>query len=632
MKYQFIIFILLPLSLWANDPQYDVRFIPAELIENANAVIRQSETRFVVESPGTATEYRKMIVTRFNDRAGYDQLYIPYDMNSTIKGKVKVNLYDRSGNTIRKLGKDEFVDRAAVDDVSLYTDSRYLHGDLTYGTYPYTIEYEYTIQHKGIQSYPSWYVQSYATSVQQAHYVLLLPNEMKFYQKQFNFEPTEVVQREGTGNKHTWMVSNLPAIKHEAYAPGAIKILPLMLVAPEQFEVEGYRGSMRDWSSFGKFMHELNEGRDELSPRMQRTVLGLVENVQTDEEKVAILYKYLQENMRYVSVQLGIGGWQTYDAEYVENNKYGDCKALTNFMKGMLKVADIEAYPALVTADERDYLPTEDFTYPMFNHVILNVPSTNTWLECTSHTAPFGYLGSFTEDRPVLVYNETGGVLMRTPAIPDADNHVQHHTRIELAEDGSATIQNTMKYTGIPHETFRQVQAAEWSETDLRDWFVDYAELPVGKLRDLTMTVSETEPRATLTYQLDVNRFGSKAGKRMFVPLNALHALERQLPPDDDRTQPIQIHTGYVVTDTVVLQLPVGITVESMPDATQQISTEFGTYEYEIVKHGDALHYHRRLHLQPVDITSERYAALRDFYNDIARQDKAKLVLKVGKT
>ena len=66
------------------------------------------------------------------------------------------------------------------------------------------------------------------------------------------------------------------------------------------------------------------------------------------QTKVAVLYNYLQQNTHYVGIQLGIGGWQTYDAAYVATKKYGDCKALSNFMISLLKEAGIKGHAVVI--------------------------------------------------------------------------------------------------------------------------------------------------------------------------------------------------------------------------------------------------------------------------------------------
>ena len=101
---------------------------------------------------------------------------------------------------------------------------------------------------------------------------------------------------------------------------------------------------------YGILMNRLYEGRDILTPEVKSEIRALTANATSDTEKVHIVYDYLQKNTRYVSVQLGIGGWQPFDAEYVYENKYGDCKALTWFMKSMLETIGIKSYPALVSA------------------------------------------------------------------------------------------------------------------------------------------------------------------------------------------------------------------------------------------------------------------------------------------
>src|SRR5690606_2173354 len=144
-------------------------------------------------------------------------------------------------------------------------------------------------------------------------------------------------------------------VKSEPYCPAASELLPTIMVSPSLFEAESYTGSMSSWNDFGIFMNMLYQGRDELTPIMKANVGELTANAKTDREKIDALYRYMQKNMRYVSVQLGIGGWQPFDAKYVEANKYGDCKALSNFMKALLKEVGIPAYPVLIYNGEKPF-------------------------------------------------------------------------------------------------------------------------------------------------------------------------------------------------------------------------------------------------------------------------------------
>src|SRR5690606_27634424 len=122
----------------------------------------------------------------------------------------------------------------------------------------------------------------------------------------------------------------------------------------------------------------------------------LIAGVTDEKEKISILYKYLQQNTRYISIQLGVGGWQPFDAAYVAKNGYGDCKALTNYMQSLLKTAGIPSYYTVVYAGSSGYAQNrfvEDLPSNQFNHVILCVPGMKdtTWLECTSQQSPPGY-------------------------------------------------------------------------------------------------------------------------------------------------------------------------------------------------------------------------------------------------
>src|SRR5690606_16092221 len=118
-----------------------------------------------------------------------------------------------------------------------------------------------------------------------------------------------------------WEVKNLKAVVREAYSPGLRQIAPLVLFGPTEFEMQQYKGNMATWQDLGKFIYALKQGCDVLPDNVKQQVRDLTAGVNEPYEKVKKLYEYLQANTRYISIQLGIGGWQPFDAKYVAEKK-----------------------------------------------------------------------------------------------------------------------------------------------------------------------------------------------------------------------------------------------------------------------------------------------------------------------
>jgi len=607
----------------ANNPIYAVDNIPDSLLVSANTVIRFAQQQYVVKDIGKAAEKIKEVITILNDKSDAADLRVYYDQFTKV-GKIKAKLYDANGKKIRDIHKDEINDFAAFDGFSIYNDLRLKHVDFTYGSYPYTIEYEYEITHNGLQSYAVWSPQTYKTSVEKSIFELSLPATMDFRFKAFNLEyQPKIVDKEGQ-KKYAWQLLQQSVIAKETNAPDTYQPLPVLYTLPNDFEVDGYKGNMETWESFGRFMYQLNHNRDNLSPTMVKKVKSLTADATTNQEKIAILYQYLQENMRYVSVQLGIGGWQTFDADYVEKNKYGDCKALTNFMKGMLKTAGIKAYASLITAGDQRMDIEENFTSPFFNHVILNVPDEDIWLECTSTNNPVNYLGRNTENRPTLLITEKGGILTKTPAI--TNNLQTGKTKIALKEDGSAIVICATKLTGKLHEFFRYLVNNK-GQVEQEKWFLKNQEFPAFKVEKLDLSVDNLTPTANCNYTINVKRYASKAGKRMFIPLNLVNKMSRSLPKDDNRQQPFELKTSYEDSDEITFQLPSSYKVESLPKNIKPITSPYGTYSVEIIEKEDTIIYKRNLKINSITVPASEYNAVRDFYKKIKKLDQTKLVL-----
>src|SRR5436190_7988316 len=420
-----IIFLLMSFSSFAGDGEYAVSKIVPTLLKNANAVLRLEDIKFEILSPKEAIETNHYVITILNENGddwadfveGYDKLR---EINS-----VEGFLYDENGKQLKKVKTKDLQDISGVSDYSLIDDNRIKRHNFYYKVYPYTIEYEVVLHYKNTLFFPRWIPQGgEKLSVEHSQISIISPIDYQFRYKAFRFNDEPVAIIEKNKKTTTWIAKNMPAIVKEPYGPLWHDITTAVIFGPTEFQIEDYKGNMKSWQDFGKFVYALKEGRDRLPDNIKQTIHQIADGINNSIEKIDRLYEYMQKNTRYISIQLGIGGWQPFDATYVATKGYGDCKALSNYMYSILKEAGITSYYTLIKAGRNGEYITDDFPSQQFNHVILCVPvkKDTVWLECTDQTLPAGYLGDFTCNRYALLINENGGNLVRTPKYGLTDN------------------------------------------------------------------------------------------------------------------------------------------------------------------------------------------------------------------
>lgn len=600
-----------------------------DIKSSSNVVVRNSSLEFEIISPGKAIETRKQTITILNEYGSREtQQVVPYSDNEKILS-IKGEIYSNSGKRIKKIKSSEMEDVSASGS-SMYSDNRYKVLDFSYPSYPYTLVFEYEIQHDGLMFYPSWQPQDHEkTAVQKASYTVTTPAELKVNHWEHLVEVT--IQEHDGSTHYNWEVENLVGYRREPFGPPARELTPWVWVTPDSFEIEGHVGSMSSWSSIGSYNYSLLAGRDVLPDGARREIEAATRGLTDPEELIEAVYKFVQNSTRYVSVQLGIGGWQPFDAAYVYENGYGDCKALTNYTMALLKHVGVDATYSIVYAGRSSPDIITDFPNARFNHVILAAPIQNDtiWLECTSQTNPVGYTGSFTSDRHVLMVTEEGGKLAKTPTYKAEDNTQLRSIEAKIDKNGdvSATVATT--YTGLQFEQIeRQLYASKdeqikflSEETDLRktkivDFSYDYVG---GKIPEVNETIS------VISFG-----YGSVTGNRIFIEANPLN--KRTYIPRNvkQRKTDVYINTSYLDVDSVLFQVPEGYHVEHFPSGIE-IKNNFGVYQttFEASEHG--ILYIRKMILNKGIHPADSYAELRNMFKQIAKADKTKIVL-VGST
>lgn len=631
MKHFFLFTLLLSQSAWAQI-EYQALTITPALTENAHAVVRRHETTFNVRSAGEATQRIHSIVTVLDEQGddhatmvvGYDKLSKIIDFEGA--------LYDGAGTLIRKLKKADITDHSTYADYNLFDDQRYKSASFPkQPTYPYTVEFTIETAERNLMFYPTWMPQNQEhLAIEQAAFTVNMPPALTVRYKEMNLPmPGTSTPLANGGKSYIWQLTNRSAVEFEPLSPTKQEQLPLVYTAPSEFNVQDYTGKLTTWNDLGRFYHALNDGRDQIPDDLRQQVVNLTKDEITTAGKVQKIYRFLQEQTRYVSIQLGIGGWQTIEAAKVAASKYGDCKALTNYAKALLKAAGVTAYPALVRAGNGEPDALTDFPSFQFNHVILCVPDgrDTTFLECTSGHDAAGYVSDFTGNRHVLLVLPDGGRLTKTPSYRPADNLQQRQITVTVSEQGDAIADVRTRYSGLQQDDYASA-IHRLNRDDQRSWLLKRIPIPAFELS--TFAIREQPgriPTVTETLRIAVRRWATASGTRLFLPLNLMSGLSPATPLTQPRKAPVDLGTNYDFedSDTITYQLPKGYAPEYQLEPLT-VESAFGRYVAEVTFEGERVTYIRRVTMHRGRFPASAYTEWVNFRKKIAKADRAQMV------
>lgn len=618
---------LLSLSVFAGDNDYAVSKIDPLLLQGASAVKRYELVRFEIKNPGSAVYYYKKAITVLNENGDEHAVWQEgYDDKFTAIRSVDATLYDAWGKKIRSLKKAEISDVSGAGS-SLADDNRVKMHNFHYKVYPYTVEYEVEIRQDQLMFIPSWQpVEDENFTVEKSVFEIVCPGDYNVRYKAYHYDKEPVIN--GTKEKtYHWEVNNIAAVKDEYASPEWQKITPTVVAGATNFEISGFKGNMSDWKEFGKFVYSLKQNRDKLPADVKATVHQLTDKEPDVKKKIEALYNYMQQNTRYISIQLGIGGWQPFDAEYVAQKKYGDCKALTNFMFSLLKEAGIRSVYTLVKAGYNRRYIHEEFPAQQFNHVILSVPlqKDTTWLECTSQTLPAGYLSGFTCNRFALMVDEDGGRLVRTPSYDYNDNLQVRKIDAVLDENGKLSANVITGYSGLQQdELFKMINGT--SKKEQLEYLKKNIDLPNYDITSFDYkTIKSDIPAIDEKLNVVAENYAQVSGKRLFILPNLLTKNSLKLK-DEERHHDIDLIFDYRDIDTISIAIPDGFIPEAMPQPVA-FSNKFGQYKITYKVDDNKIFMTRLFERKAGRFPASDYKELVKMYGDMYKADRGKIVL-----
>ncbi|RYD92807.1 MAG: DUF3857 domain-containing protein, partial [Sphingobacteriales bacterium] len=544
---------------------------------------------------------------------------------------IKGFTYDAQGLPTGKISEKNFRDVYVGNDFSLFEDSRMKYFKPAITTYPYTIEYEYEVRSNETMSFNDWMpTNTLDVAVEKSIYTFSCFPEFDIRYKAFNMQAPLTTGTNASGLKtYTWTVNNLKASKIEPYSPQTENFLPMVKIAPVSFKYQNISGSFTNWNELGKWIYDkLLTGRDNLDAATVSHIKQLTAGITDPKLKAKKIYEFMQQKTRYISIQIGIGGYRPFPASEVDMLGYGDCKALSNYMRALLKAVDIESYYCQVYAgDDKKNMDVDFASMTQANHAILCLPFKNdtTFLECTSQKAPFGFLGDFTDDRTVLACTPQGGKLIHTPKYTTEVNAQLRKAVFTIDTTGTLTGNMQTTYKGTQYDNRERIV----QEKPL-DRIKEYKKIyPINNIEIEKLELTQDKSLQPVTSEsLVFNAYDYAAvetGKMYFTP-NIVNRRKTPLREVRNRKNVVYIGRGYTDEDEIIYNIPAGYKFEKQP-LDVNLNKPFGKYAASVTLADNKLVYKRRIQLMDGTYSKETYPELVAFFQSIVDADQYSVMM-----
>ena len=632
LKYPFSLLLVIFINLHslAQSTVLPVTMISDSIKTNAHAVIRKQQTDVVIKSDESMRIHKNDIISIL-DRKGdaYSTFYEFYDGFTKIKN-IKIKVFDENGMPIKTVKKKEIKDYAAEDGFSLYNDTRVLYYHYISNKYPYTISISYDIITSNTAFIPRFApIHNYDTGIEKSIYTITHPTNLKL-----NYKETESKYFSYDKNvyptKMEFSIHQVKPISSEDFAPSFKTLVPSVAFGLENFSLAGVKGSAHNWAEMGDWIqNKLLNGRSQISETTRNKILNLTKDAPNDLEKAKRVYKFMQDKTRYVSIQIGIGGWRPMPAMEVDQKAYGDCKALVNYTKSLMEVAGVKTYYTLVYGGSKRNID-KNLVSIQGNHAILMFPSKKDtiWLECTSQKNPFGHLGNFTDDRDVFIVDKGKSKIVHTRVYQDDENLVETQGDVFLNDQLGFKAKIHIKNCGKAYDRAFYIKD-EKKEKQILHYKNAFSDLNIKTIDSIQFDDDKAHVCFNQDLQFAISNYISTfQDHSYFFRLNFFSILSSVPPKNRDRKYPIYIPSGFRHHDKINIELPAGYSYESIPKDVK-IESEFGKYTMHVTKlSNQKMVYERDFILKEGTYPKEKYKAFRSFLKKIHKSDLKKAIIK----
>jgi hypothetical protein len=485
--------------------------------------------------------------------------------------------------------------------------------------------------------------------VREIHYTLQLPSGWEYKASWINYPESKPTP--AGNNQWQWVISEVKAIRAEREMPPVQGIAGQMVVS---FFPPGGPASngFRSWLEMGNWYRNLTNGRRDPSAEIKQQAANLTATAGSPLDKMKALAQFVQHDIRYVAIELGIGGWQPHPASDVFVHRYGDCKDKATLLSSMLSQVGVDSFYVVINSERGSVTPETPASVGGFDHVVLaiklpgNISDSSLvatmqhpqlgkilFFDPTNELTPFGQIGGYLQANYGLLVTQEGGELVELPKQPSTMNSIERSAKLTLDPMG--------KLKGDVHET--RVGDRAWSErwrlrtvTKDADRVKPIEDLLAGSLSLFHIThatvlnINKTDLPFGFDYSFEAENYAKNAGNLLLVRPRVLGVKASGiLETKEPRKFAIEFEGPARDTDTFEITIPPGYVVDDLPPAVDS-DYSFASYHSKTEVNGGVIRYTRTFEVKELSVPVGRAEELKKFYRIIASDERNTVVLKSG--
>jgi hypothetical protein len=552
-------------------------------------------------------------------------------------------LIPASGKHVELKFKDAIETSALGGSGEVATDYRMKVLGFSGATPGAVVGYEYEIEQSPLEMSDTFAFQD-TIPVREARYSLKLPPGWNMLPTWLNHGAVASAGAAGS-QQWQWSLKDIPAVPMEDSMPAWGSVAGHLFLA---FSPPGKTPQLSTWAGIGGWFVELSKDRREASDAMRGKVAELVAGKASELEKIRALAEFAQRDVRYVSIQLGIGGYQPHAATEVFKHLYGDCKDKATLLGVMLKEIGIDSMPVVVNS-ERTHVRTDTPPSLQFDHVIIAIRLPRNlqdksllsvagggeerllYFDPTDELTPLGRIRGQLQGSVGLLALADNSRLVTLPQLPPEQNGVSRTAKLALSEQGvlsgeikeRITGQEAMMQRGFLRSSTRQSDTTKVIEARLAESLSSF------QLSNATPRNREaSELPLEWDYHISAASYARRSGDLLMVRPRVLGIHAATLANQDKpRVHDLMLSEPRLHQDEVVIDLPAGYTVDSLPPPLE-VEAGFAIYRSRSEVTGSQLKYTRSYEVRDLLVPAAKVVDFLRLHREIARDERAVVVLK----